>query len=150
MVRLNININNRTFILIAVLLVIVLVGGFVFAYNSSPANPAYFGHSVNEIEGVRGDWVEWTTNNQQSLEDFCQSAGYSKGSGACKIRRETQWGQYYNNNTYSGLIWDLKQYYSGSLTREELYCYNDYLVEQAGGQIYPPYSGYYFYIYCLK
>jgi len=51
MVKFNIklDISNRTFILIAVLFVIIIAGGFVVAYNSIPANPVYFGHSGDEI-----------------------------------------------------------------------------------------------------
>ena len=104
MVRLNININNRTFILIAVLLVIVLVGGFVFAYNSSPANPAYFGHSANEIEGGVS-WVNYTcgySSPNPSLcnpDPFCKSAGYSSAAGVCLDQG------YSTNNFYYGTIY---------------------------------------------
>ena len=49
MVKISLDISNRSFILIGILLVIILIGGFVIAYNTDPANPAVMGHSINEI-----------------------------------------------------------------------------------------------------
>lgn len=44
---------SKSYLLIFSILIVALLGGiFVYAYNSSPANPAVFGHSANEIEGV--------------------------------------------------------------------------------------------------
>jgi len=67
MVNFNIKIENRSFILIMILLVVIIFGGFVIAYNpSGTANPAVMGHSYNEIqtcaEGqvlkvVNGNWA---------------------------------------------------------------------------------------------
>jgi hypothetical protein len=45
-----IDISNRSFILIGVLLLIIIAGGVVIAYNSNPANPSIMGHSLNEID----------------------------------------------------------------------------------------------------
>jgi len=84
-----IDISNRAFILIAILLIVIIVGGFVVAYNSNPANPAYFGHSVNEIEGGIGAWVDYSSCKASAAaascvpDTFCQNLGYSFASGNC-------------------------------------------------------------------
>lgn len=63
MVSFNININNRTFILFGFLLIIILLGGIVIAYNSA-GNPAVFGHSANEIVmPVPESWKSMTLLN---------------------------------------------------------------------------------------
>lgn len=50
-IRLNIEKGHVFLIVGAILLLAVAVIG-VYAYNSSPANPAVMGHSINEIDGI--------------------------------------------------------------------------------------------------
>ncbi len=50
--KFEVNVNKKSFLFLSFLLAFLLVGIFAYAYNSSPPNPAVFGHSASEIEGV--------------------------------------------------------------------------------------------------
>ena len=47
-----INLSNKVFYTLIALIFLIVAGGIVFAYNSNPADPAVFGHSAEEIEGL--------------------------------------------------------------------------------------------------
>jgi hypothetical protein len=49
-----INLSNKVAYTLIAIFVFAVIGGVVFAYNSNPANPAVFGHSADEIEGLDG------------------------------------------------------------------------------------------------
>jgi hypothetical protein len=50
MVKININIGNKTFYTLIAVIIILVAGGIVYAWNSD--NPSVMGHTVGEIEGL--------------------------------------------------------------------------------------------------
>jgi len=88
----NINISNRTFILIAILLLIITAGGFVIAYNSSPANPAYFGHSANEVLTISQRFTSPGTIAGEWQFCFLTYIGTTTSSFSCAVSQSgTSW-----------------------------------------------------------
>lgn len=74
MVKINLNISNRSFILISFLLIIIIGGGIVIAYNSA-GNPVLMGHSLNEVA------MPACTNGQAIVKQSDGSWGCGSGGG---------------------------------------------------------------------
>jgi hypothetical protein len=49
-----INLSNKVAYTLIAIFILAVIGGVVFAYNSNPADPAVFGHSADEIDGLDG------------------------------------------------------------------------------------------------
>lgn len=64
MVSIKLSFSNKTFYTLIGVLAVLIISGIVYAYNSSPANPSVFGHTVNEIEFIKED------GSTQSLADY--------------------------------------------------------------------------------
>jgi hypothetical protein len=47
-----INLSNKVAYTLIAIFILAVIGGVVFAYNSNPADPAVFGHSADEIDGL--------------------------------------------------------------------------------------------------
>ncbi|MFA5855838.1 MAG: hypothetical protein WC867_00635 [Candidatus Pacearchaeota archaeon] len=71
MVNINLKIDNRLLYLISFLFIIILITGFTYAYNSNPAVPSNFGHSMDEIEGLGSltSNVEFVRNSYTTLHN---------------------------------------------------------------------------------
>ena len=93
--KLEVNVNKKYFFSFIIIgLVIIGVVG-VIAYNSSPGNPAVFGHSVNEI-----DWSQ--SINQLCLNDVCISSWENISGDSSGGAGASQWTTFGNNIYYSG------------------------------------------------
>jgi hypothetical protein len=93
--RIEVNVEKKyAFIIISLLVVIagVVIG---YAYNSSPANPAVMGHSINEVDGITcvsgqavtrnsSGWgcVALNTFNVDALKIACNWSGWFYGDSS--------------------------------------------------------------------
>lgn len=101
--------KKHVFLIVGALLLVALVIG-VYAYNSSPANPAVMGHSINEISGVpdciagqaltkvSGGWscVDLPSPGT-SITPYLGSSGHIGGTVAAAA--------YYNCGSFPGTQW---------------------------------------------
>jgi hypothetical protein len=67
--KIQINLGNKTFYTLIIFLAVLIIGGIVYAYNSSPANPAIMGHTSNEVlncSRVSTGWISLINGNTYS------------------------------------------------------------------------------------
>ncbi len=75
MVKINLNISNKSFFLIISLVILLGVSGIVYAYAAGvPASPITMGHTANEIEGLLWDEIE--NQNCDYINDEAQCIDY--------------------------------------------------------------------------
>jgi hypothetical protein len=85
---LTINISNKVAYTLMAVVILAVIGGVVFAYNSNPADPAVFGHSADEIEGgfgggsgilALGNWESKSTNTvyHADTDGYVSCYGYA-------------------------------------------------------------------------
>jgi hypothetical protein len=83
-----INISNKVAYTLMAVVILAVIGGVVFAYNSNPADPAVFGHSADEIEGgfgggsgilALGNWESKSTNTvyHADTDGYVSCYGYA-------------------------------------------------------------------------
>ena len=85
-----INIEKRHLYFIVGLLVILTGIISVVAYNSSPANPAYFGHSASEISGAGfGAWEIKSSNTVYWAATDGFVVAYGNGVSYYKVKTDS-------------------------------------------------------------
>ncbi|MDD5191971.1 MAG: hypothetical protein PHH54_04895 [Candidatus Nanoarchaeia archaeon] len=93
MVSLKVNIHKKDLWLLSAIVVFLVGVAYVIAYGSSPANPAVFGHTANEVEGVNNAWVKFNGSASVSGSRILGSKGVSSvthdGAGMYNITWET-------------------------------------------------------------
>jgi hypothetical protein len=77
MVKVNINISNKTTYTLIAIFSLLFISGLVYAYNSIPANPAVMGHSADEVKGTISESGEITVEAGVSFIEIAFTKTYN-------------------------------------------------------------------------